>query len=485
MSPELLLWVFVGVFVGITAGAIPGLTGAMAITLTLPLTFSMEPAPALALLVAMYVGSVSGGLITATLFKMPGTPASMMTTLDAFPMAAGGRPRRALALGIGASLIGGILSWFVLVGLARPIAGMAVKMHPFDYFGLVLLAFVLIAAISKGNLIRGLLSVFLGMLFALPGANPANPQPRLTFGFSQLDDGFRLLPVLIGLFAVSEVILLVSKSDEKGERVTGEGGVLPKLREWKGQMVNLIRSSMIGSFVGVLPGIGANIGSLLAYGAAKSVAKDRDDFGKGADSAVIASESANNATVGGALVPLIALGIPGSVIDAILLGAFVLHGITPGPLLFDDNPEVVETITGSYLAANLMMFVAMWFGVGLVRKLGNIPKSILVPAILTFCVVGSFALANRMFDVWVMFGFGLLGIAMTKFRIPIAPFVLGFVLQPLAEVNLVQGLAISGALEMIARPSSGILILVSVAFLGISIWRQATSARSGGSQRPS
>tara|TARA_R110002096_G_scaffold147671_23_gene307848 strand:+ start:4372 stop:5829 length:1458 start_codon:yes stop_codon:yes gene_type:complete len=485
MSAELFLWVLVGVSVGITAGAIPGLTGAMAITLTLPLTFSMEPAPALALLVAMYVGSVSGGLITATLFKMPGTPASMMTTLDAFPMAAAGKPRRALALGIGASLIGGLLSWVVLVALARPIAGMAVKMHPFDYFGLVLLAFVLIAAISKGDLIRGLLSVFLGMLFALPGANPANPQPRLTWGFSELDDGFRLLPVLIGLFAVSEAILLVSKSKDGEQRITGSGGILPQFREWKAQWVNLIRSSMIGSFVGVLPGIGANIGSLLAYGAAKSVAKDREVFGKGADSAVVASESANNATVGGALVPLIALGIPGSVIDAILLGAFVLHGITPGPLLFDDNPEIVQTITGSYLVANLVMFVAMWFGVGLVRKLGDIPKAILIPAILTFCVVGSFALANRMFDVWVMLAFGILGLVMTKFRIPIAPFVLGFVLQPLAEVNLVQGLAISGPLELIARPSSGALVILSLVFLGVSIWRQATSARSGANQRRS
>ena len=465
MTPDLLPWVFLGVFVGIVIGAIPGLTGAMAITLTVPLTFAMEREPALALLVAMYVGSVSGGLITATLLKMPGTPASMMTTLDAHPMAAGGRPRRALALGIVASLAGGILSWLVLVALARPVAALAIRMHPFDYFSLVMLALVLVAAISRGNLARGLLSVFLGMLFALPGANPANPKPRLTLGFAELDDGFRLLPVLIGLFAVSEVFRLAANPHESGQRIEGSGGKLLKLAEWKQQALNLIRSSMIGSFVGVLPGIGANVGSLLAYGAAKGVARDREKFGKGADSGVVASEAANNATVGGALVPLIALGIPGSVIDVILLGALILHGLTPGPLLFDNNPEVVSTITGAYLVANLVMFALMWFGVGLARKLLEIPRWLLIPAVLIFCVVGSYALANRMFDVWSMLGFGLLGLAMNRFGIPLAPFVLGFVLQPLAEVNLVQGLAISSPGYLLTRPSSAILLLVALIFL--------------------
>ncbi len=465
MTPDLLPWVFLGVFVGIVVGAIPGLTGAMAITLTVPLTFAMEREPALALLVAMYVGSVSGGLITATLLKMPGTPASMMTTLDAHPMAAGGRPRRALALGIVASLAGGILSWLVLVALARPVAALAIRMHPFDYFSLVMLALVLVAAISRGNLARGLLSVFLGMLFALPGANPANPKPRLTLGFAELDDGFRLLPVLIGLFAVSEVFRLAANPHEAGQRIEGSGGKLLKLAEWKQQALNLIRSSMIGSFVGVLPGIGANVGSLLAYGAAKGVARDREKFGQGADSGVVASEAANNATVGGALVPLIALGIPGSVIDVILLGALILHGLTPGPLLFDNNPEVVSTITGAYLVANLVMFALMWFGVGLARKLLEIPRWMLIPAVLIFCVVGSYALANRMFDVWSMLGFGLLGLAMNRFGIPLAPFVLGFVLQPLAEVNLVQGLAISSPGYLLARPSSAILLLVALIFL--------------------
>ncbi len=470
MTLELFPWILLGVTVGISVGAIPGLTGAMAITLTLPLTFAMEPAPALALLVAMYVGSVSGGLITATLLKMPGTPASMMTTLDAYPMAAGGNPRRALALGIGASLVGGILSWFVLIALARPVAGLAVKMHPFDYFGLVVLALVLVAAISKGNMMRGLFSACLGMLFALPGTNPANPQPRLTFGFTALDDGFRLLPVLIGLFAVSEAIQLAARRG-RVESIGGNGGSVPLWRDWKPQFLNLVRSSMIGSFVGVLPGIGANIGSLLAYGAAKGVARDREQFGKGADSAIVASESANNATVGGALVPLIALGIPGSVIDAILLGAFVLHGLQPGPLLFDENPEIVGTITWSYLYANLLMFGLMWGGIGVARKLTKIPHWILVPVVLTFCVVGSYAMANRMFDVWSMLGFGLLGLVMVRSNVPLAPFVLGFVLLPLAEVNLLQGIAISGVGEMMKLPLSGSLLVISGLTLAITLYR--------------
>ncbi|MEM7012736.1 MAG: tripartite tricarboxylate transporter permease, partial [Verrucomicrobiota bacterium] len=342
-------WILIGTIVGIIVGAIPGLTGAMAIALTVPLTYGMEPSAALALLVSMYVGSVSGGLITATLLKIPGTPASVVTTLDAHPMAMGARPRRALALGVMSSLIGGVAAWFVLVALSRPISEVASALHPFDIFSLVMVSLVLVAVISKGNMLAGLLSAALGMLCALPRLNPATGEPRLTFGAPALSDGLELLPVLIGLFAVSEVVRLTVTKPNAESTTVKLGGKTPTWANWKRQITNLIRSSMIGSFVGVLPGIGANIGSLLSYGAAKTTAYDREDFGKGADSGVVASEAANNATVGGALVPLIALGIPGSVIDAILLGALMIHGLQPGPWLFEKSPEVVSTITWSYL----------------------------------------------------------------------------------------------------------------------------------------
>ncbi|MFT5464999.1 MAG: putative tricarboxylic transport membrane protein [Verrucomicrobiales bacterium] len=480
MSADIFFWTTLGTIIGLIVGAIPGLTGAMAIALAVPLTYGMDKAPALALLVAMYVGSVSGGLITATLLKIPGTPASIMTTLDAYPMAAKGRPRRALALGVISSLFGGIVAWFVLVALSGVVSKLSLA--PLELFSLIVVSLVLVAVISKGAMLVGLFSAFLGMLFALPRINPATSEPRLTFGVPELSDGFQLLPVLIGLFAISESVRLVV-TKEKREIAGGGGGVLggtlPKMKEWIQQLPNLIRSSMIGSFVGILPAIGANIGSLLSYGAAKSSAKDRDEFGKGADSAIVASESANNATVGGALVPLIAIGIPGSVIDAILLGAFLIHGIQPGPWLFENNPEIVSTISWSYLFANLVMFVVMWFSINLLMKLVKTPRWVLVPAVLLFSVIGSFAIANRPFDVWVMLSFGGLGIAMNRFGIPLAPFVLGFVLFPIAEWQLVQGLGMNEGnwLALLTNPiSAGLLILALVLLVAPFIKRRSTAS---------
>ena len=460
-------WIVIGTVVGIIVGAIPGLTGAMAIALTVPLTYGMERGEALALLVSMYVGSVSGGLITATLLKIPGTPASVMTTLDAHPMAVNGRPKRALALGVMSSLVGGVVAWLVLVALSRPVSSVASALHPLDIFSLVVVSLVLVAMISKGAMAAGLLSAGLGMLAALPRMNPATGEPRLTFGHPALADGLELLPVLIGLFAVSEAVRLAVTKDNAESKLGVLGGSPPVWADWARQLVNLIRSSMIGSFVGVLPGIGANIGSLLAYGAAKSTAHDREDFGKGADSGVVASESANNATVGGALVPLIAIGIPGSVIDAILLGAFMIHGLQPGPWLFQKSPEIVSTITWSYLIANFVMFVVMWFSISLLVKLVRTPRWLLVPAVLLFSVIGSFAINNRPFDVWAMLAFGGVGLIMNRYRIPLAPFVLGFVLFPIAEWKLVQGLGLTGGdwSQLVTRPVSAMLLVIALALL--------------------
>lgn len=479
VNPFFLWWTTLGVVLGVTVGCIPGLTGAMVIALTLPLTFAMSPPDALTLLVAIYVGSVSGGLISATLLNIPGTPASLMTTLDGFPMAAGGRPKRALSLGITASLAGGIFSWGVLTLLAAPMAAWSTKISPPDMFSLVVLALVLIAVISRESLTMGLLAGSLGLLFAMPGMHPATGQSRLTLGFNQLNDGFRLLPVLIGLFAVSQLIKDVGANDTAGSddadiqtppapvasrQAFQSGGDVPQsLREWLVSFPNLLRSSIIGTVVGILPGVGANIGSILAYATARSQSAVPNEFGTGCDEGIIASEAANNATVGGALIPLISLGIPGSVIDAILLGAFVIHGLQPGPLLFQNNPEIVNTITQSYLAANIIMFGFMLLTARWMVRLVQIPKGLLVPVVLTFCVLGSYALANRMFDVWVMVAFGGLGLLFDRLRIPTPPFVIGFVLSPMAEENLCAALMASDGSwwPFVKEP-------VSAVFLGIS-----------------
>jgi putative tricarboxylic transport membrane protein len=480
-DPSMLLWVVIGTSLGILVGGIPGLTGAMLIALALPMTFSMEGTEALALLVSMYVGSVSGGLVSATLLRIPGTPASIVTTLDGYPMAQSGRAGRALGLGITASLVGGLISWGVLVLLARPLAGWSTRMGPFEMFSLVCMALVLIVAVSRGSIAAGLLSGLLGILASMPGTIPGSGELRLTFGAAAMNDGFKLLPVLIGLFAFNEVLRGACQAGDEQASSRNPGGgawswrsAFLKPSEWKGQIVNLLRSSAVGTFVGILPGVGANVGSILSYSAAKNLSKAPEKFGTGCDEGVVAAEASNNATVGGALVPLVALGIPGSVIDAILLGAFVIHGLQPGPMLFVNDPEVVHAITGSYFWANIAMAFLMLISIRGMVRLAAIPKHLLLPLILIFCVLGSYALANRFFDVWVMIGFGLLGYFLERCRIPLAPFVIGFVLAPLAEENLYAGLMQSGGnyAPILTRPISLTFVLLGLMMLGFSVVRK-------------
>jgi len=474
-TPWALFLLILGTSLGIIVGSVPGLTGAMLITLTLPLTFEMHSGDAMILLVSMYVGSISGGLITATLLRMPGTPASIMTTLDGYPLAQAGKPGRALGLGISASFVGGMVSWVFLVLLSAPIAELSTLLGPFEFFSLVLMSLVLIASVSGKSLLRGIFSGLLGMLVALPGTPPTGGGTRLTFGFTELSDGFRLLPVLIGLFAVSQVLRDILTIEEHGESVpVSREGMFLNWQDFANHWRNLSLSSLIGTWVGILPGIGANIGSVMAYSAAKSLSKTPEEFGQGSEEGVIASEAANNATVGGALIPLIALGIPGSVIDAILLGALVIHGLQPGKLLFDHNPEIVYTIMLTVLLSNAFMFLFMYLSVGVLAKLIDLPRSYLIPAILVFCVVGSFALSNRMFDVWVMLAFGLLGYGMEKGKIPLAPFVIGFVLMPVGEKHLAAGLMLSNGsyLPMITRPISLFFFLVAVVLFVWPLWKR-------------
>ncbi len=473
-----MMLVVIGTILGITMGAIPGLTGAMLIALTLPLTFNMDPINAFILLISMYVGAISGGLITATLLRMPGTPASIMTTMDGYPMAQAGRPGRALGLGITASFVGGCISWLFLITLSRPIALYSTKLGPFDFFALVLLALVLIASIGGKSMSRAFLSASLGVLASLPGIDKATGNLRMTFGFEELNGGLKLLPVLIGMFAISQVISDLTRLEEKITIIPLKRAreMLFSLKDWKDQAVNLIRSSVIGTWVGILPGIGANIGSVSAYSAARSLAKpeEQEKFGKGSETAIVASECANNATIGGALIPLVSLGIPGSVVDAILLGGLLIHGLQPGPLLFQQNPEMVYTIMGSMFVSNVFMFIFMLVAVKHIAKLASLPRSLLMPVILIFCIIGSFALSTRMFDVWTMIFFGLLGFAFERMKIPLAPFVIGFILAPIAEENLQAGLmASSGSfLPLIQRPVSLIFVVTSLILLAVPLYKR-------------
>ncbi|HAT60699.1 MAG TPA: hypothetical protein DCS60_08015 [Opitutae bacterium] len=464
-TPTGLFLILLGTSLGVFVGAIPGLTGTMLIALVLPLTYGANPQYALTLLISIYVGAISGGMVTATLLRMPGTPASIVTTFDGYPMAQKGQPERALGLAVMASFVGGVISWGFLVLLAKPIATLSTKFGPFEYFTLVLMALVLIASIGSKSLSKSLLSGFLGILLSMPGIAAATGQSRLTFGINALNDGFKLLPVLIGLFAINQIfrdIINLKKKSQSKEIETK--GLSLELADFRRQVLNMIRSSVIGTWIGLLPGIGANIGSVAAYTVAKNSSKKREKFGTGHDEGIVSAEAANNATIGGALIPLVAMGLPGSVVEAVLLGALVVHGLQPGPRLFGEHPEMVYTIMGAMLLANIAMAMIMGFSMRWLARISRIPSSYLLPVILVFCVIGSFALSNRIFDIWVMVAFGGLGFFLESKKIPLAPFVIGFVLGPIAEDNLSAGLmATNGSwLPIVTRP-------ISIAFLALSL----------------
>lgn len=467
LGPSAFLWTLIGTAAGVVVGAIPGLGGGMLMVLVLPLTFGMDPTVALLLLIGIHVGSVSGGMISATLLRMPGTPSSLMTTFDGYPMAASGRARRALALGIGSSLVGGIVSWLVLVTLAPPLANWALTIGPWEIAALLFMALILVAAISRGSMLLGLFSAALGIIAAMPGINESDGQLRLTFGFEQMSTGFRLLPVLLGVFVIGQLFKEVKSIDQKKEllNINDEGDV-PRASDWWSSKINLMRSSLIGTFVGILPGAGASISSMVSYAVAKSTSRTPERFGKGSDEGIVASEAANNANVGGAMVPLVTLGIPGAPVDAILLAAMVMQGLQPGPMLFQSNGPLVWALMAGYLIANVLMFVIMWFTYRQIAKIVSIPTHFLVPIVFVACTIGSYSVGNRLFDVWVMLGFGVLGYLLDKARVPLGPFVIGFVLATPFENELRAALQLSdGSLLAIFRYPTALILVVLGLFM--------------------
>ena len=440
LSIVTIAFIILGVLSGIVVGAIPGLTASMLIALTLPFTFSMNAIDAISLLVAMYVGGVSGSLITAILLRVPGTPSAIITTLDGYPMTQNGQPGRALGLGIAASFVGGIISWVFLVILAKPLSIIAVRLSEFDIFSMIVVALALLIVLSKGNMVKGLIAGVLGLLISLPGIDPIGGNYRFTFGLDGLRNGLSLLPVLVGLFAGSRILKEILSGTEKNNQIkkTNQSldGMFLGVADYARHGFNMFRSSVIGTWIGILPGVGANVGSAFAYAVSKSFSNEAYKYGKGSEEGVIASEAGNNATVGGALVPLIALGIPGSVVDAILIGGFIIHGLQPGPNLFASNPQFVYSILAATLIANILMFIFMTGTIRYIAKIALVPKAFLFPPIVVMCITGSYILSNSWFDVGTMVFFSFVGFMLEEKNYPLAPMVIGFVLGPIAEASL-------------------------------------------------
>lgn len=473
-------WILIGTAVGILVGAIPGLSGAVVISLALPTTYFMDGADALLLLISMYIGATTGGLISATLMRMPGTEAAIMTTLDGYPMAAGGQPARALGLGVLASFIGGLIAWAILAVLSPPLSLVAVRFGPYEIFAMTVVALTLIAAVSRGSLLNGLLAAALGALLSMPGIDPVSGNLRLTFGFSALDNGFSLLPVILGVLVLGQVLVdCESAGRPPMERIRGSARVAMRLRDLRDYAGTFISSSLIGSWIGILPGVGGTTASIAAYSVTKAVSKTPERFGHGEERGIIAAESANNAGTVGALVPLITLGIPGSVITAILLGAMVIHNLNPGPLLFAENPQIAYTVIAGAFAANVAMLAIMWVATPLLSRLMYVNKFYLFPAIVVFCFIGAFTVSSRFFDIWAMLGFGVLGFVMAKARVPAGPFVIAYILTPIAETNLRSGLVIydGSYMPLFTRPVCAAFMAVAVASLVWSLWNELKPAR--------
>jgi len=451
----------VGVVAGLIAGAIPGFTFAMAVVLVLPFTFTMTPVQGLATMMGVYVGGLSGGLMSGILTGIPGTPSSVATTFDGFPMARGGQPGFALGLGVWASFFGGVLSALILVLVAPQIALIGLEFQPWDFFSLVLFALTVTASLSGDQLLKGLISGLLGLLVATIGTDVIFGFPRFTFGSDELQQGFQFLPVLIGLFAFSQLLNDVretkvareslSDGSQQAIRIEHRKAALAVLKSW----VNLLRSSVIGIFVGVLPAAGSSISNILAYDQAKKASKTPEVFGTGTPDGIIAPESANNATAGGTLIVMMALGIPGDIVTAIMLGALLIHDVIPSPSFIADQPIIAYSIFISFFVANFMMLALQSITLKGFVRITKLRMYILTAVILFYCAVGVFALNNIFFDMWTLFLFGLIGFAMKALGFPIVPIILGVVLGSIAEKNLSQAFAITTDLTpFITRPWS-------------------------------
>ncbi|MFC0559419.1 tripartite tricarboxylate transporter permease [Halalkalibacter alkalisediminis] len=465
MTFKTILFILIGTAMGLVFGSIPGLTATMAIAITLPMTFGMSPMDGMAILMGLYIGGVSGGLIPAILLKLPGTPSSIATTFDGYPMAKKGEAGKAFGYAILFSFLGGLLSIFILMLLAPPLAKMALKFGPFEYFAITVFALTMISSLAGSSLVKGLLAGLMGIGLAMVGAAPIDAFPRFTFGYHGLDAGFNLLPVLIGLFAVAEIIKASERKIKKEKSVHYKmKGFGFSIRDFFKQGWNGLRSSIIGIGIGILPGIGGGTANIIAYVTAKNRSKTPEKFGKGTPDGVVASESANNAAVGGALVPLISLGIPGDTVTALLLGGLVIHGLTPGPLLFQNNGDVVYGIFIALIIANIAMIAFLYFGMRFFTRILSIPKYMLLPIILVLCVVGAIGVNNRMFDAGALLFFGVLGYLMLKYKFPIAPVILGFILGPLVETNLRRGLMYSKGdfLPFITQPIAAVFLSLAV-----------------------
>lgn len=463
----------VGVFIGVLVGMIPGLTATMAVALALPLTFAMAPTTGILLLIGVYKGGVFGGSISAILLRAPGTPAAAATLLDGYPLAQQGKAGKAMKMALYASCIADFISNISLIFFAGLIAGLALAFGPPEFFWLICFSLTVVVSISGASLAKGLISGALGLLVSTIGLDLVQGSERLSFGNFNLMGGVGYIALLIGLFAMPEIIdFYVRKSKQLVVKVADASTVTRQ--EFKNSISAIVRGSFIGVIIGTIPGAGATAAAFLSYGEAKRSSKKPEEFGKGSLEGVAAAESGNNGVTGATMIPLLSLGIPGDVVTAVILGAFLIHGLSPGPLMFKENIDLIYALFIGIMLSSIVLFIVGSAAIKYFVRIADIPKHILMPIILLFCVFGTYAVQSQMFDVLMMMIFGVLGYIMMRIGMSAAPFLMGFILGPLLEDNLRRSYLISDGsmLVFIRSPICWIFIALTLISLFIGLRRE-------------
>lgn len=453
-----------GVLIGVLVGALPGLSSPMAIALLIPFTIGMEPAAAIAMLAALYCAGTFGGSITAILINAPGAPPAAATALDGYPMAKRGEAGRALGIATFSSVVGGIIGLLILLLAAPTLAKVAIKFTSAEYFALAVFALSMLASVSGKSSIRNLIAGAIGVFLSTIGLHLTTGIERFTFGVNELQEGLNFVPVLIGLFAIGEMLSQARVGDIAYQRIRANVVRLPSMDDLRRIKNTILRSSGIGTFVGILPAEGATVAAIMGYNEARRWSKDKDEFGTGVPEGIAGPESANNAATGGAMVPTLALGIPGSTSTALILGAMIMHGLKPGPFLLQNQPEFLYAVFGAMIFANLTFMAVGLAGAKLFSQVTLIPRTFLWPSVFILAVIGSYAAASSFFDVWVMLTAGILGYFLLRFGFSPAPLIMGLILGSIIEENFSKAMIIhdNSLLSMLERPIVLLFFILTV-----------------------
>lgn len=473
LQPINILYCFIGVLYGTLIGVLPGIGPVGAISLLLPATFRMAPSSAIIMLAGIYYGSMYGGSTTSILVNIPGEAASVVTCVDGYQMALKGRAGPALGIAAFGSFIGGTLSIVGLMLVAFPLVNLALNFGPAEYFGLLCVGLTVLTYLARGSMVKALIMAGFGLLLATVGMDVVSGKPRFHYGIVELVDGIDLVPLVMGLFGISEILINIEETVVTEVVIKGRiKNLLPNLKDWKDSFWPIVRGTFMGFGLGLLPGGGALISSFVSYGVEKRVSKHPEKFGKGAIEGVAGPETANNAATGGAFIPLFTLGIPSNVVMAVLLGALLIHGVKPGPLLIKQHPDVFWGTVCSMYVGNIFLLVLNLPLIGIWVKVLKIPSRILYPLILLFCVIGSFSVNQKPFDVILMALFGIAGYFLRKLDYEPAPLVLAFVLGPLLENALRQSLILSdGSFTIfLSRPISAVALGICVLLIFSAIF---------------